>query len=109
MRGPRREYDHHEQFIYTNSFEKPKACSMVRMALESNSFRSSTITDIMVDTFKFTNEGKVWNSFCVGCFIKEMPRTLVLTFTQDEQRAKCGESCCRSLMTHFDCQLLHKN
>jgi len=45
---------------------------MVRMALESNSFSSSATTDVMVDTFKFTNEGKVWNNFCAGCFIKEI-------------------------------------
>ena len=39
-----------------------------------SAFRSSTITDIMVDTLKFTSEGKVWNNFCEGCSIKEMSR-----------------------------------
>ena len=34
--------------------------------------------------------------------------TLVLTFTRDEQRAKCGGSCWWSLTTLFDRQLLHK-
>ena len=34
--------------------------------------------------------------------------TSVLTFTRDEQRAKCGGSCWRSLTTNFDRQLLHK-
>jgi len=54
------------------------------MTLESIAFRSSTIQDIMVDTFKFTNEGKVWNNFSAGYFNKEMPYTLVLTFTRSK-------------------------
>ena len=42
----------------------------------TSAFRSSTITDIMVDTLKFTSESKVWNNFCAGCSINEMPRHL---------------------------------
>ena len=30
----------------------------------------------MVDTLKFTSKSKVWNNFCAGCSIKEIPRHL---------------------------------
>jgi len=39
---------------------------------------------------------------------KRCRTTLILAFTRDEQRAKCGGSCWRSVSTCFDRQLLHK-
>jgi hypothetical protein len=54
----------------------PKFGNMAGWHLRPSSFRSSTITDIMVDTLKFTSKSKVWNNFCAGCSIKEMPRHL---------------------------------
>ena len=44
----------------------------------TSAFRSSTITDIMVDTVKFTSKSKVWNNFCAGCSVKDRPRHLSL-------------------------------
>ena len=41
--------------------------------LRPSSFRSSTITDIMVDTLKFTSKSKVWNNFCAGYSIRKLP------------------------------------
>ena len=55
--------------------KNPKFGSMARWHLRQGSLCSSTITDIMVDTLKFTSKGKVWNNFCAGCSIK-MPRHL---------------------------------
>ena len=50
-----------------------KVGSLVRMAHESSSFRSSTITDIMVDTFKFTSKSKLRINFCAGYSIRKLP------------------------------------
>ena len=54
----------------------PKIGSMARIALEVKFIPFFKITDIMVDTLKFTSESKVWNNFCAGCSFKEMPRHL---------------------------------
>ena len=54
----------------------PKSGNMIGWHLKPRSFRSSTTIGIMVDTLKFTSEGKVWNDFCVGCLIRKMPRHL---------------------------------
>jgi len=61
------------KFFVQNFPKPPNPANMTRMALGSISFHSSTIQSIMVDTSKFTNEGKVWNNFCAQCFIKETP------------------------------------
>ena len=58
--------------------KNPKFGSMARWHLRQGSFCSSTITDIMVDTLKFTRKSKVWNNFCAGCYVKDRPRHLSL-------------------------------
>ena len=65
------------KFLYENSCKKtPTVATWQGWHLRPSSFRSSTITDIKVDTLKFTSKGKVWNNFCAGCSIREMPKYL---------------------------------
>ena len=62
--------------------------------LGSRLFQSSTVQNGEEEIQRLADEGKALNNLCASCLYQEnIFSTLVLTFTWDEQRAKCGGSC----------------
>ena len=75
---------------------------------ESMLFHYSITQDNVVDTQKFIGLGEAWNNLYADYIWRRWPILVPWTLLEDEQRAKCGGACWRSLTHISNCQLSHK-
>ena len=97
-------------YILSKTCKNPKLAAKCGRCLDQDCSNFQQSQNGKEEIQRFTSKGKALNNFLCNCLIQEkIISALVLTFTQDEQWAKCAGSCSRSNLTRFDRPLWHEN